>query len=279
MDNWGAADISTNPAAVSRAEGNRQRRPLGEIRPDRLKEILRAEVLPRLLSGARRPANDERSQGFVHANPKALAFSLISGRIAQARALITTRLRSGATAANVMLEDLAPAARELEEFWRRDECDFFDVTIASQALRDMVRNLAPAPAPSALPHPQTASLIVSTAPGENHELGGDIVTAMFRFAGWRAVRCQGGDVCARLAREWFDAAAFSLSCDRHIESLRGVIQAAREVSRNRRLTILVGGPVFAARPELAGRLGADTCASMRDIGHGYPASIPRFKRL
>jgi methanogenic corrinoid protein MtbC1 len=277
MDNGGAAEISRIPAALSCEEGNRQRRSFGGVRRDRLAEILGQELLPRLLSRARVSANEQREKGVGRGDPKALALSLVSGRVAQAQALITTRLRLGATAANVMLEDLAPAARELEELWRRDECDFFDVTVATHALRAMVRELAPVS--SAFRHSQTASIILSPAPGETHELGADIVAAVFRFAGWRAVRCQSADVSSRLARDDFDAVGFSLSCDRYIESLRGAIRAAREASRNPRLTILVGGPVFAARPELAAPLGADVCASTGDLAYGFPDSIPRFKRL
>ncbi len=277
MDDGGAADFSTIPATSSCAEGNRQRRQFGGLRRGRLAEILGQELLPRLLSEARVSANDQHSRGVSRTDPKALALSLISGQRAQAKALIMTRLRLGATAASVMLEDLAPAARELGELWRRDECDFFDVTVATQALREMVRELAPVH--SAFRNSQTASILLSTAPGETHELGADIVAAMFRFAGWRAVRCESGNVSGRLAREEFDAVGFSLSCDRHFEALRGAIRAAREASRNRSLTILVGGPVFAAHPERAARLGVDVCASMRDLAYGFPDSIPRFKRL
>ena len=106
-----------------------------------------------------------------------------------------------------------------------------------------------------------------------------MVAAVFRFAGWRALRTGSGDVSACLAREWFDAVGFSLSCDRHIESLRSAIRAVREVSRNRKITILVGGPAFAERPGLGERLGANVCPPAGDIAAGFPDAIPRVKQL
>jgi methanogenic corrinoid protein MtbC1 len=277
MHNGGSAEISTIPTALSRVGFNRERRPLGEIRAERLAEILKGELLPRLLSGARASSRSERSQGVLRADPETLALTLISGRLARAQAAMTARLRSGATARNVMFEDLAPAARKLGELWCSDACDFFDVAVATHAIRDMLLNLVPTDLD--VRHVEAGSLLIAPAPGEIHELGADMVAAMFRFAGWRTVRGESGNVCSSLAREWFDVVGFSLSCDRHIESLRSVIRAVREVSRNRKITVLVGGPAFAARPGLGGRLGADVCAPAGDIAAGFPDAIPRVKQL
>src|ERR1700685_866340 len=111
LDNWGPAEISTSSAASRSADVDRKSRPRREIRDERLAEILRGELLPRLLS---RPgvAGEERWRSAVSADPEALALNLVSGRTPQARAAIAARLRSGATPTKVLLEDLAPAARQ-----------------------------------------------------------------------------------------------------------------------------------------------------------------------
>ena len=60
-----------------------------------------------------------------------------------------------------------------------------------------------------------------------------------------------------LSQHWFDVLALSASMDGEIEELSKTIKAARKTSRNPRLAIMVGGPLFLRQPELAATVGAD----------------------
>jgi methanogenic corrinoid protein MtbC1 len=240
-------------------------------------EILKGELIPRLVERRPTALRRLRSKAGSPADPEALARLLVSGRMAEARAAITSRLASGASANDVMFGDIAPAARRLGDFWRQDVCDFADVTIATGALRAILRDVLADEAnfrKSGAP-----ALMIATAPGETHELGGDIAAAVFRRAGWRTRRCASEDVRSRIESEWFDVAAFSLSCDRFADSLAGVIGETRKASRNRRIAILVGGPVFASRPGLGRGLGADFCAADAELAPQYPSTIQQMLRL
>lgn len=249
MHDWGPGELSSAASPSPWRRGDERR----STRRALLADVLKSEILPRL-AAKRRPIAAEMARGAIPADPAALAQWCLVGEAAPARAALAARLASGACAQSVMLEDIGPAARRLGRMWENDDCDFLDVTVAAHALVGLVRAVAPEERARAAGAP---SLIISLAPGETHALGADIAAAMFRCAGWWALRCDGGEMRAALARENFDAAGFSVSCDRYLPALAAAIAEARSASRNPRLKILVGGPVLASRPGLAESLGAD----------------------
>jgi MerR family transcriptional regulator, light-induced transcriptional regulator len=260
MHEWGhsAASADLHPAL---AEGEGDARPVAAD-ADRFPDILVDELLPRLIAKPR-VAAAQAAHPTLRADPDALARCVVGGRLAQARAWLEARRRSGATALSLMVEDIAPAARRLGDFWRSDDCDFFAVTFAAGALGALLREVAPG-ADTQI-SPRAPSAILTLAPGETHELGADLAANVFRLSGWRVERCECGDLARWLAREPFDVAGFSLSCTRNIETLPRAVAQARAASRRRGLTILLGGPVFASRPGLAKRLGADICAADAEV--------------
>jgi len=273
MHDWSQAEISTVPSPARTAAEARKTRPPGPIRRDCLAEILKEEFLPRLI--ADEVSTRGRALAIPRCDPGGLARKLLAGRYGAARAAVEARLEAGATLQSVMLEDLGPAARRLGDYWRDDECDFVEVTIATRALGDMMRDFAPQTSAASV----AASIIISTAPGETHAFGADVVAALFRLAGWRAARCEWDEARARLIHEAFDIAAFSINCDRHLALLPAAIREARAISRNRRIAILVGGSVVGSRPRLAQRIGADFRAPDGDITSQFPRAILREIRL
>lgn len=273
MHDWSQAEISTVPAPAWTAAEAKETRPPGATRRDRLAEILKEEFLPRLIADEFSTCG--RAPAIPRCDPDKLARQLLAGRYGAARAAVEARIESGATLQSVMLEDLGPAARRLGDYWRDDECDFVEVTIATRALGDMMRDFAPETSTASV----APSVIISTTPGETHAFGADIVAALFRLAGWRAARCESDEARARLAHEVFDIAAFSINCDRHLALLPVAIRDARAISRNRRIAILVGGSVVGSQPGLAQRIGADFCAPDGDITSQFPRAILQEIRL
>jgi methanogenic corrinoid protein MtbC1 len=66
---------------------------------------------------------------------------------------------------------------------------------------------------------------------------------------------------ALLRREWIGVLGFTVGSSARLERLAAIIPRLREVSRNRGLGVLVGGPVFLANPGLAAQIGADGTAT------------------
>jgi methanogenic corrinoid protein MtbC1 len=237
--------------------------PDGSELKGRLWEIIGAEVLPRLFqaNGARTAA--ETGANPAPAEPAKLARMLIAGRNDAFRREIVERLASGLPPLVVMTEVLAPIARVLGRLWDNDDADLIDMQRACGALKRWIGEIAPE-AGVQIPA-KSPSILLQVAPGERHTLGVDIAEAVFRGAGWRVARGEARGFHADLAQEWRDVLGFSLSCERHIEALAKAIPEARMASRNPRLLVVVGGPIFAERPNIVENIGADFCACAAEM--------------
>ena len=167
-------------------------------------------------------------------------------------------MQIGATAEEVLEGLLAPAARHLGDMWESDDCDFFGVTIAAHRLHTAVGRLSQIH--GAERHGRPQALFVP-APGETHILGLAIVRSYFERLGWSADLAGSRGLEAAVSRQWYELVAFSISCDRFIEALAEAAAMVRKASRNRRVFVLVGGPVVASDPGLAARVGADAGAA------------------
>jgi methanogenic corrinoid protein MtbC1 len=224
----------------------------------KLREMISAEVLPRMFRNWAKQAQVDASK---------FARLLIDGRDDVFRREIGDRLAAGTPALAVLTEILAPTAREIGRLWENDDCDLFEVQRATGALKRWIIEIAPSFDSRA--SAKAPSILLHVAPGETHLLGVDMAAALFRAAGWRVVRGDLRGFQTDLAKAWRDVVGFSLSCDRHIEALAQAIVEAREASRNPKLLVLVGGPIFIIRPELAEKIGADLCASTAEITVQY----------
>ena len=58
----------------------------------------------------------------------------------------------------------------------------------------------------------------------------------------------------------YDLIGFTLGADSHLSMLRSVILRIRKASRNRRIVVMIGGPVVLSNPGLVGDVGADATA-------------------
>ena len=90
-----------------------------------------------------------------------------------------------------------------------------------------------------------------------------IVSEFFRRAGWEvaSITPSGRQDLIRAERaEWYAAVGISVSTTDQLERLPPVIAAVRRASRNRSIAVMVGGAMFAARPELVAEVGADLTA-------------------
>ena len=180
----------------------------------------------------------------------------------------------------VMVELLAPTARLLGIWWEEDRCDFVDVTMGLWRLQEVVHEIAArAPAERALAAGGRRALFASM-PGDQHDFGTVVLDEIFRRDGWVTDRLSGADtseLIARVGGGWFDLVGLTVSCDRHIAPLPSVIAALRNVSRNPRLCVMVGGRIFSAEPALAIRVGADGTAGNAQLALKVAADLVRVR--
>ena len=141
--------------------------------------------------------------------------------------------------------------------------NFAEVTIGLALLQQLLRELSPTfeARHSALPQGRRALLM--TARGDQHSFGLFMVEVFFRRAGWDVVNgasLPSNSFANALRTEWVDVIAISKSCDGLLDELASDITTFRRVSRNRNLTVMVGGPAFDGHPERVTLVGADTTA-------------------
>lgn len=187
-------------------------------------------------------------------------------------------LARGVSVDTVMVDLLAPTARLLGEYWENDECDFIDVTMGLWRLQEVVHEIAcRAPADKSTIIGGHRVLFASM-PGDQHSFGTVVIDELFRRDGWSTERISDAetpDLLRRVADDWFDMVGLTISCDCHIATLPSVITALRNVSRNSRLCVMVGGRVFSADPELAARCGADGTARDAKLALGIAGDLVR----
>jgi methanogenic corrinoid protein MtbC1 len=177
----------------------------------------------------------------------------------------------GLAVETLYLELLGPAARHLGSMWEEDLCDFSTVTVALGRLQRLMREWSPAFG-AEVDHPPHGRRALFVQPGdEQHSFGLSMVAEFFRRDGWDVLGGVGGavtDPSAKVRDEWVDIIGFSVGSDSRIPWLKETIRAARAAARNPDLVVLVGGPPFTLRPELADEVDADgTARDGREAPH------------
>ncbi|MCB1739814.1 MAG: cobalamin B12-binding domain-containing protein, partial [Gammaproteobacteria bacterium] len=171
--------------------------------------------------------------------------------------------RRGTAIGELFMGLLAPCARRLGEMWVADECSFADVTLGMCRLHQILRSMkARFLIGRSLPL-HSLQVLLSPACGEQHFFGLSMVATFFERAGWR-VNTRHDDPLESLerlvARERFEVAGLSVSCDFALQDLGAQIARLREVSCNPALIVMVGGPAVLREPSLVRSVGADLTA-------------------
>jgi MerR family transcriptional regulator, light-induced transcriptional regulator len=240
--------------------------PSMQERMARIVRTIEADIIPRLVRSHRPepaapqpptvPTLDEADIGrFVQ-------LVLAPGEAGWMDTIALLRAR-GLSVEAIYLDLLGPAARELGRLWEEDLVMFSDVTVAVGRLHRIMRTLSPAFGSEVDVPADGRRVLLLPAPGEQHTFGLSMVAEFFRRAGWDVV-CEldsrSADPVALVRNEWFDVIGISVGVAARLDWLRAGISAVRHGSRNKAIGVMVGGPVFAADPELPARLGADATA-------------------
>ena len=232
-----------------------------------LSALIESEIIPRLMiaHAADRPEAAPASGEATIAGTDIEALAPLALQV-EADALLAhveAVLARGVSVDAVMVDLLAPTARLLGEYWEDDRCDFVEVTMGLWRLQEVVHEIAArAPADRAIAAGGHRALFASM-PGDQHNFGTVVIDELFRRAGWvtdRVSEAETSDLLRRVSGDWFDMVGLTISCDGHIANLTSIIVALRNVSRNPRVCVMVGGRIFSANPALAASIGADGTA-------------------
>ena len=232
-----------------------------------LSALIESEIIPRLMvaHAPTAPATAPLDGGDAIDPAEIEAFAPLVMQV-EADALlahIEAILIRGVAFDTVLVDLLAPTARLLGEFWEDDRCDFVDVTMGLWRLQEVVHEIAGRTPIDRMPAAGGRRALFASMPGDQHNFGTVVVDELFRRDGWltdRVSDAETTDLLKRAAADWFDLIGLTISCERHVDKLTAIIVALRNVSRNARVCVMVGGRIFSDNPELAMQVGADGTA-------------------
>ena len=235
------------------------------VRQDVLTRAFADEVIPRLLS-ARRPTPQgglvETRQAVTAGHIEALLALILGGTRQQAAEHVSALRDRGMPADTILLDLLAPVARQLGQMWEDDTCTFSDVTVGLGHLSHVMRTLDTT-SNRAAPLEAGPSALLVQMPGEQHGFGLAMVVHFFREGGWRvshAPLATSAELVGLVRKNWYGILGVSVACSDRMDALAGYIRAIRGQSRNCNIGVMVGGPPFLAHPQLAELVGADATA-------------------
>lgn len=236
-----------------------------------LLRVIEAEVVPRLVL-SRRAASGAAPVGAAGdhvpavpdpADVEELVRLAVAHDAVAASAYVEAVRSRGASVESLYLDLLAPAARRLGELWTADLCGFADVTVALGRLQQLLRELGPAFRGEAGQRGHGRRALLVPTPGDQHTFGLVMVAEFFARAGWdvwSGPAASRAELVGLVRGSWFAVVGLSVGGECRLDGLAATIRAIRRASRNRSIGVLVGGPVFVERPELAVIVGADATA-------------------
>ena len=260
---------ATEPQPRDRSSHSAPGQPSRPQRDDALRKTIEADLIPRLALSHRTelfPPAVAAAVGRILDEDEVEEFVRVIRGMTEAGldAYIAGLLEEGTQPEAIYLDLMAPAARRLGELWLEDACSFMEVSLSLGRMQRVLRQLEGQFHSLGAGNPEVDRRILITGlSGEQHTLGLILVAEFFVREGWSVeVGPPFGlvDPVSRTAEEWFDVLGFSLACEDNLERLTREIRRARQVSRNRDLRVIVGGPAFVEDPGLARRVGADATA-------------------
>ena len=190
-----------------------------------------------------------------------LADIVLGSDLEAATAYVMVLRDRGLAMETLFVELLEPTARYLGEMWEQDECDFIDVTLGVARLQKLLAVFNNTHATPMLD--SRRNVLMAMTPGNQHSFGVAMVERFLLAAGWQVQTelAATAEEIARTARDyWFAVVGLTMGSERQMESLRSTITQIRSTSRNHKIGVMVGGPVFTANAELAQEVGADATA-------------------
>lgn len=231
-----------------------------------LVRTIEKSIIPRLLSAHLHAESEIEAKQFLSNSAEdpekiaTLAGLVLADESSVAGSYVSELHASGIPLDEIYLRLLAPVARRLGEMWDSDECTFHQVTVGLWRLKQLMYDLSPLFQEFARSNTLGARAILIPMPGSQHTMGLFMVSEFFRRAGWKVWgewANSEAEIMTVIQAEWFDLIGISVSIQDQFDALAVFIKAIRTYSKNPKIGIMVGGPIFVAHPELIAQVGAD----------------------
>ena len=172
-------------------------------------------------------------------------------------------MAQGVAFQDVLLELMAPAARELGERWEDDRASFVEVALGVSRMHRILREFDGVPSHLWSYAGEGRHALLLPAPGEKHSFGLRLVQEFLLRESWTVTNQPVEDLDElgdMVARQHYDIVGLSLSGETVIDPFLSAIRVIRYRSKNPHIKIIVGGHLFVERPDLIETCGADSYA-------------------
>ena len=236
---------------------------------DELASTIESAIIPRLLlnHGLEVVMNDlspMRLREITAQTVESFTQLVFSPDNAEAIDFVERLLSDGYAVERVLLDLLAPSARLMGEMWTADIISFVDVTLGLSRIQQMLRQVRSMADGRRVADVNKGRALLVPAPGEQHTFGLRVVEEFLLRDGWEVrsnLRASADEVIELVSNDEYDFVGFSLSGDRLLPALQSAIEQLRECSVNKDIRIMVGGVLFAERPECIREVDADAAVS------------------
>ena len=226
--------------------------------------IIEAQIIPRLLKAERVNRTNLTLVPASRAMPsKEEIDSFVELCVSQdpfvAMIFVNKLLDEGLNTEHIFLELITPAARALGTQWDLDRMDFVDVTHGLVRLHAIAHEIGFAYQDGPVLQGEIKRIMIASAPGSEHLLGPTIVADFFRKAAWQVVieiSSSKKQLVQAVENEWFDTVGLSVSIAPQLTDLADLVDQIKQRSRNPRVVVLLGGPIFTVQNLQASDFGA-----------------------
>jgi MerR family transcriptional regulator, light-induced transcriptional regulator len=234
-----------------------------------LARTIETEIIPRLMMAHRmdpdlRTERRVSKRGPTHDDVTELTRLILEHDEVVARSLVDALHAQGVSVEAMYIELLAPSARLMGSLWEADIADFTEVTQGLCRLQKLFHDLAPAfEIEGARQNLLQGSVLLASTPGEQHTFGLLILEEFLRRTG---LVCQNNtprtvkELTKLVSDNHFDVVGLTASCEVHLDSLASSVKAIKKASRNKSVTVLVGGSLFNETSGYVTLVGADGTA-------------------
>ena len=178
--------------------------------------------------------------------------------------LAITVLKTHGASINYIVLDLIPEiARQLGKQWEDDSLSFADVSIGVNKLERVIHKLDYLFQVNQLERQQNKAIFITGFPGSQHSLGSLIFANFLIFSGWQVHRPSQTNIDSivyGVSSKEVQAIAISVSTNEQLEELPSLIDLLRQKSKNPKIIVLIGGPLYNKAPDAFGHIQAEVKA-------------------
>ncbi len=176
---------------------------------------------------------------------------------------ITVLKTHGASIDYIVLDLIPEIARKLGKHWEDDNISFADVSIGVTRLERVIYKLDYLFQANQLERQQNKSILISGCPGSQHSLGTLIFANFMTFSGWQVHRPNKVNIDSMVEgveSKIHQALAISVATNEQLEELPSLISLLRQKSKNPKIIVLIGGPLYNKTPDAFGHIQAEVKA-------------------